>query len=82
MIIHATAARSPSRFGPPNISRNPLFCLFGNRGSRVSYRRLENFPDVIGNYFLTLFSRVDAVGLIEVFHAANAFEEEGDEGRF
>lgn len=41
---------------------------------------LEDGPDVFGDFFLAFWSGVDAVGLVEVFYAADAFEEVGDEG--
>ena len=43
---------------------------------------MEDFPDVEGYFFLAFGGGVDAVGLVEFFDSADAFEEEGDEGGF
>lgn len=45
-------------------------------------RGLKELPDVFGDFFLTFSRRMDAVGLVAFFNAADAFEEEGDEGGF
>ena len=43
---------------------------------------MEKFPDVVGDFYLSLCRGVDAIFLVEFFHAADAFDEEGDEGGF
>jgi len=43
---------------------------------------VEKFPDVVGDFYLSFCRGVDAIFLVEFFHAADAFDEEGDESGF
>ena len=43
---------------------------------------MEKFPDVVGDFYLSLCRGVDAIFLVKFFHAADAFDEEGDQSGF
>lgn len=43
---------------------------------------MEKFPDVVGDFYLPFCRGVDAIFLVKFFHAADAFDEEGDESGF
>ena len=74
LIVHADGALKTVPFHTaPYSLRQPLPGL-------ALDRRTEDFPDVFGDFLLAFGGGVDAVGLVEFFDSADAFEEEGDEG--